>query len=194
MISRNQSFKINLSWLAALSGGLLVSLTTISLAGGPPPQGKPVAQPNSTPEVPQAAPQTTPQAAPQTTPQAVPQTTPQAAPQTTTLLKFPFPSAKVAPSNGTLTIRLVNNTNLPINYQIVGYAAEKTLEKGATIEINKLTTPLNITYQRPDGGFLIAMPKATDPKILDVTFSLTNDLSADTKSMNIQADGLVFLN
>jgi hypothetical protein len=187
MISRNQSFKINLSWVAALSGGLLVSLTTISLAGGPPPQTKPVVKPSSKPAVPQAAPQTTPQAKPQTT-------TPQATPQTTTLLKFPFPSAKVAPSNGTLTIRLVNNTNLPINYQIVGYAAEKTLEKGATMEINKLTTPLNITYQRQDGGFLIAMPKATNPEFLDVTFSLTNDLNADTKSMNIQADGLVFLN
>lgn len=187
MISRNQSFKINLSWLAALSGGLLVSLTTISLAGGPPPQTKPVAKPSSKPAVPQAAPQTTPQAVPQTT-------MPQATPQTNTLPKFPFPSAKVAPSSGTLTIRLVNNTNVPISYQIVGYAAEKTLEKGATMEINKLTTPLNITYQRQDGGFLIAMPKATDPQILDVTFSLTNDLNADTKSMNIQADGLVFLN
>jgi hypothetical protein len=180
MISRNQSLKINLSWIAALSGGLLVSLSTISLAGGPPPQVKPVAKPNSTPAAPKAAPQTT-----------KPETT---KPETATPPKFPFPSAKVAPSEGNLTIRLVNNTKVSVNYQIVGYAAERTLEKGAKVEISKLKIPLNITYQRQDGGFLIAMPKATDPKVLDVTFSATNDLNADTKSMNIQADGLVFLN
>ncbi|OCR00780.1 hypothetical protein BCD67_23900 [Oscillatoriales cyanobacterium USR001] len=166
MISRNQSLKINLAWVAALSGSLLVSLSTISLAGGPPPQGKPVAQPNSTP----------------------------AAPQTTIPPKFPLPSARVAPSEGALTIKLVNNTNVVINYQIVGQMQERSLEKGAEIQLTNLKTPLNITYQRQDGGLLMASPKATNPQLLEVSFSATDNFSADTKSMNIQADGIVFLN
>ena len=49
MFRSNLPFK-KISLLAATCGGLLVSLATLSQAGGPPPQqGKPVSQPAATP-------------------------------------------------------------------------------------------------------------------------------------------------
>ncbi|MGB7895213.1 MAG: hypothetical protein WCF82_25390, partial [Microcoleus sp.] len=49
MFRRNLPFK-KISFLAATCGSLLLSLATLSQAGGPPPQqGKPVSQPAETP-------------------------------------------------------------------------------------------------------------------------------------------------
>ncbi|HLO48279.1 MAG TPA: hypothetical protein VK211_07655 [Kamptonema sp.] len=182
MIPNNQPFKINLTWVAGLSASLLVSLSTISLAGGPPPQGKPTAQPDST------GPAT---AQPAT---AQPATTP-VAPQTTAPARFPLPSARVEPSEGVVTIKLVNTTNALIGYQVVGDTQPRTLGEQSEIQLKNLKTPVTITYQRQDGGLLIVRPQATaTPGFLQVSFAATTDLGSDTKSMNVQADGGVFLN
>jgi hypothetical protein len=58
-----------------------------------------------------------------------------------------------------------------------------------------LEASLTLTYQRPDGGLLLVRPQATaTPGMLQVSFGATTDLGADTKSMEVQEDGRVFLN
>ncbi|WP_445241642.1 hypothetical protein [Microcoleus vaginatus] len=107
-----------ISLLAATCGGLLVSLATLSQAGGPPPQqGKPVSQPAETPsETPAATEEPVSQPTPAASPglSGVPSTPTDAPP------RFPLPSARVTPAEGGIVIKLVNTTNAVINYQIVG--------------------------------------------------------------------------
>ena len=196
MISHNNPLKINLSWLGVISASLLVSLSTIAFAGGPPPQGKPAAAPATTEPASQepakAQPATT---QPNATP-AAPQATPQTPAQTMAApARFPLPSARVEPSEGVVTIKLVNTTNALISYQVVGDTQPRTLGEQSEIQLKGLKTPVTITYQREDGGLLMVRPQATaTPGFLQVSFSATTDLSVDTKSMNVQAEGGVFLN
>ena len=190
MFHHNLPFK-KISLLTTASIGLLVSLATISLAGGPPPQGKPVSQPQGKPV---SQPATTPPAngkpvsAP--TPATPTPTTPQDAPP-----RFPFPGARVTPVDGMVTIQLVNTTNAVINYQVVGMSQSRTLGEQSEISLKNLKTPITLTYQRPDGGLLLVRTQATATAgMLQISFGATTDLGADTKSLEIQEDGKVFLN
>jgi len=185
MFRHNQPFK-KFSALAAACTGLLVSIATVSLAGGPPPQGKPVSQPTP-PADENPASEPTPAETPST--RARP-TAPQGAPA-----RFPLPSARVTPKEGTVVIKLVNTTNAVINYQLVGVTQPRTLGEQSEILLANLKTPITLTYQRPDGGLLLVRPQATaTPGMLQVSFGATTDLGADTKSMDVQEDGRVFLN
>jgi hypothetical protein len=186
MLRHNQPFK-KYSLLAAACVGLLVSIATISLAGGPPPQGKPVSEPtppaNEQPDSEKPTPSPTP--SPSEKPVA-----PEDAPP-----RFPLPSARVTPTEGIVVIKLVNTTNALINYQIVGVTQPRTLGEQSEIVLQNLKTPLTLTYQRPDGGLLLVRPQATaTPGMLQVSFGATTDLGADTKSMEVQEDGKVILN
>jgi len=172
MFRHNLPFK-KISLLAATCGGLLVSLATLSQAGGPPPQqGKPVSQPAASPS-------------------------PTGKPSTTTDAPsgFPMPSARVTPSEGMIVIKLVNTTNAVINYQIVGVTQQRTLGEQSEIVLKSIQVPITLTYQRPDGGLLLVRPQATAmPGMLQVSFGATTELATDTKSLEIQEDGKVVLN
>lgn len=186
MFRRNLPFK-KISLLAATCGGLLVSLATLSQAGGPPPQqGKPVSQPAATPpatEDPVSEP------TPAASPSEMPSTT------ADTPSRFPLPSARVTPSEGMIVIKLVNTTNAVINYQIVGVTQQRTLGEQSEIVLKSIQVPITLTYQRPDGGLLQVRPQATAmPGMLQVSFGATTDLATDTKSLEIQEDGKVILN
>ena len=187
MLRHNQPFK-KYSLLAAACTGLLVSIATISLAGGPPPQGKPVSQPATPPanEMPDSE---KPTPSPTPSPSDKP-TAPEDAPA-----RFPLPSARVTPTEGMVVIKLVNTTNAVINYQVVGITPPRTLGEQSEIVLQNLKTPITLTYQRPDGGLLLVRPQATaTPGMLQVSFGATTELGADTKSMDVQEDGRVFLN
>ena len=186
MFRHNLPFK-KISLLAATCGGLLVSLATLSLAGGPPPQqGKPVSQPAATPA---ANEEPVSQPTPAASPSGMPSTTTDAPP------RFPMPSARVAPSEGMIVIKLVNTTNAVINYQIVGVTPQRTLGEQSEILLKSIQVPITLTYQRPDGGLLLVRPQATAmPGMLQVSFGATTDLATDTKSLEIQEDGKVILN
>lgn len=184
MLRHNPLFK-KFSLLAASSIALSVSIATISLAGGPPPQrqGKPVSQPATPPATEMPAEE-------KPTPAGKP-----VAPETAPPARFPMPGARVSPTEGTVAIKLVNTTNAIINYQVVGVTPPRTLGEQSEILLNNLKAPLTLTYQRPDGGLLLVRPQATAmPGMLQVSFGATTDLGADTKSMEVQEDGRVFLN
>jgi len=178
-----------ISLLAATCGGLLVSLATLSQAGGPPPQkGKPVSQPAETPA-------TTEEPVSQPTPAASPGLSGMPSTPTNAPPRFPMPSARVTPAEGMIVIKLVNSTNAVINYQIVGVTQPRTLGEQSEILLQALKVPITLTYQRPDGGLLLVRPQATAmPGMLQVSFGATTELTADTKSLEIQEDGKVILN
>ena len=186
MFRRNLPFK-KISLLAATCGSLLVSLATLSQAGGPPPQqGKPVSQPAATPA-----------ATEEPVSEPTPAASPGGMPSTTTdgPSRFPMPSARVTPSEGMIVIKLVNTTNAVINYQIVGVTQQRTLGEQSEILLKSIQVPITLTYQRPDGGLLLVRPQATAmPGMLQVSFGATTDLATDTKSLEIQEDGKVILN
>jgi hypothetical protein len=153
-------------------GEIFSSLSLIALAGGPPP-GKPAR--------PQAAPATT-------------QPNPNSNSEKDDLPpRFPLPSARVVAVNGIVTIKLINNSNVPIQYQLIGGTRQQLLAKNATIQVQG-SPPITLTYQRPDGGSLLVRPKQTSPGVLEVQFEVTNNFSLDTRSMNINQAGSVFLN
>ena len=177
MLHHHLPFK-KFSLLAIATTGLLVSLASISLAGGPPPQGKPVSQPEATP-----ATNGKPVSAPSS---AMPENLPP---------RFPLPGARVTPVDGMVTIKLVNTTNAVINYQVVGMTQPRTLGEQSEISIKNLKIPITLTYQRPDGGLVLVRAQATATAgMLQVNFGVTTDLGADTKSLEVQEDGKVFLN
>ncbi len=187
MFHHNLPFK-KISLLAATCTGLLVSLATISLAGGPPPQGKPVSQPATTSPA-NGKPVSAPTPATPTPASPTPATPKDAPP------RFPFPGARVTPVDGMVTIKLVNTTNAVINYQVVGMSQSRTLGEQSEISIKNLKTPITLTYQRPDGGLLLVRAQATATAgMLQISFGVTTDLGADTKSLEVQEDGKVFLN
>ncbi|CAC5345902.1 MULTISPECIES: hypothetical protein [Planktothrix] len=153
-------------------GEVFTSLSAIALAGGPPP-GKP--------SRPQAAPATT---QPNSNSNSEKDDLPP---------RFPLPSARVGAVNGIVTIKLINNSNTPIQYQLIGGTRQELLAKNATIQVQG-SPPITLTYQRQDGGSLLVIPKQTSPGVLEVQFEVTNNFSLDTRSMNITEAGSVFLN
>jgi hypothetical protein len=188
MLRHNQPSK-KLSLLAAACTGLLVSIASISFAGGPPPQGKPVSQPTTPPTNGKPVSEPTPAETPSTNGK------PTAPVADDAPARFPMPSARVTPTEGMVVIKLVNTTNAVINYQVVGITQPRTLGEQSEILLQNLKTPITLTYQRPDGGLLLVRPQATaTPGMLQVSFGATTDLGADTKSMDVQEDGRVFLN
>ncbi|MBE9161889.1 MULTISPECIES: hypothetical protein [Microcoleaceae] len=185
MFRHNLPFK-KISLVAATCGGLLVSLATLTQAGGPPPQqGKPVSEPEPATGKPVSEPMRgmNPDQSP------MPSAPADAPP------RFPMPAARLTPAEGMVVIKLVNTTNALINYQVLGVTQPRTLGEQSEILLQNLKVPITLTYQRPDGGLLLVRPKATAmPGMLQVSFGATTDLSSDTKSLEIQEDGRVFLN
>lgn len=164
--------KFTFSRLMLLTASVFVGLSTLTLAGGPPP-GKPVQQ-----EPARQAPQNTPN---------------QNQSETNIPPRFPLPSARVASVDGVVTLRLVNNTNAVIQYQLVGGTRERVLGQQSTVEL-QATPPISMTYQRQDNGLLLVVPEVTERGVLEVRFQATNNLDVDTKSLNINEAGSVFLN
>ncbi|CAD5925441.1 hypothetical protein PCC9214_00937 [Planktothrix tepida] len=164
----------------AIVGGGFTSFSTITLAGGPPP-GKP--------SQPQAAPATTPS---NSTPSNSNSNSSNA--ETNNIPpQFPLPSARVGAVNGVVTLKLINNANVPIQYQVIGGTREEWLVQNSTIQVQG-SPPITLTYRRQDGGLLLVQPKQTSPGVLEVQFRVTNDLNIDTRSLNITETGSVFLN
>ncbi len=181
-----------ISLLTATCGGLLLSVATISQAGGPPPQqGKPVSQPAETPATGKPVSEPSPAVSPAMSPSPNGMSP---APQDARA-RFPMPSARVTPAEGMVVIKLVNTTNAVINYQVIGVSPQRTLGEQSEILLKTIQLPITLTYQRPDGGLLLVRPQATAmPGMLQVSFGATTELDADTKSLQIQEDGKVILN
>ncbi len=113
-------------------------------------------------------------------------------PLTPPLPEQELPSTSVAPINGRITVRLVNRTGAAISYQVIGDTQERSLGGNASVTLQALRTPTNITFYRQDRGLLQVRPQASSG-LLTATFTATTDLSVDKNILSIQQSGLVFL-
>ncbi|NES06440.1 MAG: hypothetical protein F6K22_28675 [Okeania sp. SIO2F4] len=174
--------------------GSSLMIITISQAGGPPPGTKPPAadrqEDTSEPSGNRGKPV---EVEPETTEPTRRQPPTQQSETTQPPPQFPEPAGRVAPVEGLITLRLINQTGAVIEYQVIG-GRHRTLGETSVVELSELPIPLTLTYQRSDGGLLMVRPRSISPRLLEVIFNPTEDFDLDTKSLNITGKGGVFLN
>ncbi len=186
MIQFLSNFVKKTSMITAISSSLMI--ITISQAGGPPPGTKPPAanqqEETSQPSGNRGKPV---EVEPETTEPTRRQ------PPTQSLPQFPKPADRVAPVEGFIALRLINQTGALIGYQVIG-GRHRTLGKMSVVELPELPIPLTLTYQRPDGGLLLVSPRRISSRVLEVIFHPTEDFDLDSNSLNISGKGQIFLN
>ncbi len=111
----------------------------------------------------------------------------------TLLQQAPSPDARITPTGGMVTVKLVNNTNTTITYQAIGDTEERSLDARSSVTLQNLKTPTSVTFYRGDRGFLVVRPKVTG-STLQLTMSASDDLSVDKTFMEIKETGEVYLN
>ena len=108
------------------------------------------------------------------------------------------PVTNVVPSRGTVNVRLKNETNVPINYQAIGYTENQTLEGGEKHTMINLPVPVVIRSARQDDGFIKIMPLADREQdgVLEVGLEEDPDFYDDPNIgvIRIEEDGSVYLN
>jgi hypothetical protein len=82
-----------------------------------------------------------------------------------------------------------------VTYQVIGDTAPRSLQGRSDVMLKSLSTPITITFQREDGGFLLVTPQpSSQAGMLEVRFNETGDASEGRSAMRIQRNGSVFLN
>lgn len=105
------------------------------------------------------------------------------------------PITKIALANGKANIRLINNTNAKITYQVIGDTPPRILSGKSNITLRDLSTPATVTFEREDGGLLMVTPEpAAEIGGLEVRLQETTDINQDRSAMRIQGNGSIFLN
>lgn len=126
----------------------------------------------------------------------------QSIPATTPLIQPPLPEeqsppiATVTPMDGMVEVKVKNNTNATVNYEVVGHTPRRILAGKQETELQKLPLPVTITFEREDKGFVKVMPmSATDKQgVLEIALDEDPDLNNSQGAIRIQKNGQVFLN
>lgn len=119
----------------------------------------------------------------------------QAAPDNPLLSPNPEPVATIQPVNGRVNIKLANRTATEISYQVVGDTPPRRLAGKTDITLLNLRTQTNLTFYRPDRGFVLVelKPSATRSEQLEVSLSATADPNQGRSSLVIDPSGQVYL-
>ena len=105
------------------------------------------------------------------------------------------PSATIALANGTVNIKLVNNTAAKVTFQVIGDTAPRSLQGKSDVTLQGLKAPVTVTFEREDHGQLIVTPQpSSEPGSLEVTFKEATDATQGRSTMRIERNGSVFLN
>ncbi len=106
----------------------------------------------------------------------------------------PSPSSTTNPVEGPpVNITLVNLTNSRICYQALKYTGTRNLFGQSQITLEKLPTPVTVTFYRVDGG-LLQVNLNRESQGMVVIFSATTDLGADRQALTVDQTGKVSLN
>lgn len=105
------------------------------------------------------------------------------------------PIATVNLVDGQINVRLINNTNVPIRYQAIGYTEYELLQGGEETVLLNLPAPVTVALVREDEGLLEVTPVPMQ-EAGAIAFSLDETLDFDETQgvVRIQTDGQVFLN
>ncbi|MEH2443565.1 hypothetical protein [Nostoc sp.] len=105
------------------------------------------------------------------------------------------PSATIALTNGTVNIKLVNDTAANVTFQVIGDTAPRSLEGKSNVTLPGLKVPVTVTFEREDRGQLLVTPQASsEPGSLEVTFKEATNAAQGRSAMRIERNGSVFLN
>lgn len=104
--------------------------------------------------------------------------------------------AKVMPMNGTVNVKVKNNTNAVVTYQAIGQTPRRILPGRQETLLQNLPLPVTVTFVRQDNGFVQVMPmSASKDGVLEVALDEDANPSDNTQGvLRIQKDGQVFLN
>jgi hypothetical protein len=103
--------------------------------------------------------------------------------------------ATIMPMNGTVDVKLKNNTNAIVSYQALGSTERRFLSGGQEVILQNLPTPVTITMVRQDKGLLKVIPLSTSQQgMLEVSLDEAKNLDDNLGALRIQRDGQVFLN
>ncbi|EAZ87927.1 hypothetical protein [Crocosphaera chwakensis] len=104
------------------------------------------------------------------------------------------PIAFVNPTNdGTVDIKIDNDTNSLVTYQVLGHTDERWLEGREEIMLTDVPTPVTITMIREDNGLLEFMTSGSDSDYLHVTLNEDPTFDDVQGVLRIQPSGEVFL-
>lgn len=105
------------------------------------------------------------------------------------------PSATIALASGRVNIKLINDTGASVTYQVIGDTAPRSLQGKTDVTLQRLNTPVTVTFQREDGGLLQATPQPSSKSgVLEVRLKETTDVGQDRSALRIEGNGSVFLN
>ncbi len=97
--------------------------------------------------------------------------------------------------NGFVNIKLTNKTAAKISYEVIGDTTQRQLSGKSEVILRTLKVPVNITFYREKGGFLLIEPQfITEKGILELIMTETNDFNLDKSSLLIEETGSLFLN
>lgn len=88
------------------------------------------------------------------------------------------PIATITPEDGMISLRLVNETNVPISYVIVGTTGDRTLGAGEDVTLSGVPIPVQMTWHRSDDGFVTIEPMVMEDQNL-VELTMNEALSYD---------------
>ncbi|NET37642.1 MAG: hypothetical protein F6K19_37425 [Cyanothece sp. SIO1E1] len=105
------------------------------------------------------------------------------------------------PSNGQISIRLVNQTGNAITYQAVGDTELRTLSVGEAVLLRGLNVPATLAYYYRDivrdtqagKGLVQANLAANSSGALEVVLKATSNLASDSSTVQVDREGNIFL-
>lgn len=103
--------------------------------------------------------------------------------------------ATVTPREGRVNVRVNNDTNARISYEVIGHTQTRTLAGGEEIVLRNLPTPVTLTMVRQDDGFIQVVPISTDETgILEISLRENPIFDENQGVLRIEQQGQVFLN
>ena len=121
--------------------------------------------------------------------------------QATTMTQPPLPEqrnsavARLEPMEGTVSVKLINQTNTMIEYQAIGHTGDRDLAGRQEVELTGLPLPVTITTVREDNGLLDITTRVAESGHLEVMLDEDPSLAGGSNlTIRIQEDGQVFVN
>jgi hypothetical protein len=74
----------------------------------------------------------------------------------------------VVPVDSEMSIRLINATNVPINYYVLGATGFRYLDGGTEVVLTDLEAPVRVNFAREDDGFIAATAEMAGDGVLEV--------------------------
>ncbi|KST69561.1 hypothetical protein [Mastigocoleus testarum] len=99
-------------------------------------------------------------------------------------------------NEGKVNVKLKNDTNTPIVYQVIEHTKKRYIRGKQEITLQDLPTPVTITMRRNDGGFIKVNPKSRNSEKATLNISLDESEKLDDARgvLRIKKDGQVLLN